>query len=216
MTPVGRERLGSGDDEGCVRPITGRALAFVVDSRPMRSLPILGALFVGLIPAAASAETTIIQGDVALASFEHVSTDGCVHTVGEIALVDGSDGAPNPNGVYVTGSREDVCAGTGMGFAALVEGQVQMLGLLYAHYEGSFIAPSYSGGDDVAFDVDLTWIGKGRVTHERNVVEDDTGSTTTRTSRRDAKVRGTLRADGVRMTVASASLVHETVRTITR
>lgn len=176
----------------------------------------LGLVLASSMPLTASADASVIRGDAAMATFEHVSSDGCVHTVGELVLVDNPEGAEVAQGVYVTGSQEDVCVGSGNGFATFIPGDVQVQGLLYARYRGTFVAESYSSGEDVSFDLNLTWAGRGAITRERNVWDDAGVMSFTFTARRDARTYGYVRADGESMQITSATLVREARGTVSR
>lgn len=181
----------------------------------MKIMTLICVLSVAILPAAASADVSFVRGDAAIASFEHVSDDGCVHTVGELVLAQATRGGELADGLYITGSQEDVCLGTGNGFASFTEGQFPMLGLFYSRFTGTVIAPSYSSGDDITFDIDLTWLGRGAISHERSGWHDEAGASFTFSASREARTRGHVRANGVTMEVTSARLVHQTSGSVT-
>jgi len=180
----------------------------------MNKAVVLSIVLASSLPLTASADSNVIRSNGALATFEHVSSDGCVHTVGELALLDSAEGAENASGVYITGSQEDVCAGTGNGFATFSPGDVRVVGLLFAQYRGRLTAESYSGGEDIFFGVDLKWLGRGAITRERNEWDEEGVMTFSATARRDAKTFGYVRADGESMQITSATLISETRGTL--
>lgn len=163
----------------------------------------------------AGADVTLIRGGAALASFSHTSADGCVHTVGELAAVQLS-GGELPSGVYVTGSQEDVCAGTGNGFAGYSPASFTVLGLLFGRVHATVAAPSYSGGDDFTFDVDLTWLGSGPISRSHDVWDDGSAINVQWSASRAAVTVGTLVGNGLALAVDSATLAREVSGTITR
>ncbi len=163
----------------------------------------------------AGADVTLIRGGAAIASFSHTSADGCVHTVGELAAVRLS-GGDQPSGVYVTGSQEDVCAGTGNGFAGFSPASFTAVGLLFAHLHATVAAPSYSGGADVTFAVDLTWLGRGPISRSHDVWDDGSAINVQWSASRDAATTGALVGNGVAMTIDGATLAREVSGTITR
>ncbi len=176
----------------------------------MKIMMLICVLCVAISPAMASADASSVS-DIALASFEHVSKDKCVHTVGELALVRADPGAENASGVYITGSQENVCLGTGNGFASFTEATFPMLGLYYSRFTGTVLAPSYSSGEDITFEINLTWRGQGPIT--RTSDGDDT--TVTSNATRGARTRGYVRANGVTMKIVSAQLGHQTSSPVT-
>jgi hypothetical protein len=173
------------------------------------------AALVAALPAEAQAAVTLIRGGGALASFEQVSDDGCVHTVGEIAVVEASPGGEIQSGIYITGSQENTCTGAGNGFAGFSPGAFSILGLVYGHFSGTVLAPSYSGGDDFTFEVDLWWFGTGKVTRTKNVWNDGTAINFQFSASRAANTYGEIVANGVDMDVTSATLVREASGTVT-
>lgn len=162
------------------------------------------------VPGVALAETSFVRGEGALATFEHISDDGCVHTVGELALVEATRGGELADGLYITGSQEDVCTGAGNGFASFTEGNFPVLGLFYARFAGTVVAPSYSSGADITFDIDLTWLGTGAISRERDHFRDESSVSFSFSASREARTRGFVRADGVTMPITSARLIHQT------
>ncbi len=177
---------------------------------------LLSILFVLLSSSFASAQSSTVRGDGALANIDHLSKDGCIHTVAELVLLKSSAGAELASGIYVTGSQEDVCLGTGNGFATFLDARPQIVGLRYARYQGTVVAESYSGGAPLTFEIDLTWYGKGRITSDRNVWDDEGVVSFTYNAEREASIRGSVRADGVVMPVATAKLVRQVSGTVTR
>jgi len=177
-------------------------------------LPSIVALAVALVPATAVADTpqvALVSGSGALATFDVVSADGCTHTFGELALVETLLGSGElADGLYVVGMQEDLCyGGFGNGFAGFTEADGGVLGLLFGSVDASLVAPSYSGGADVAIDVDLTWLGHGPVTRDGGVFHDDSQISFQYSRRRNAATLGTLSIDGVAATVTSATLISE-------
>lgn len=166
-------------------------------------------------PRGAAADVTLIRGGAAIAHFSHTSADGCVHTVGELAAVQ-LTGGEQPSGLYVTGSTEDVCAGTGNGFAGFAPGGFTVVGLLFAHVHATVVAPSYSGGDDVTFAIDLTWLGRGPISRSHDRWDDGTAIGFAWSAGRAATTVGAVVGDGVAMTIDDASLAREVSGTITR
>ena len=163
-----------------------------------------------LVPTAAGADT--VGGNAAIATFEHVSVDGCVITVGEIALVQVQHGESElASGFYAVGSQEDICLGTGNGFAGYTtDGDGDIDGLGSAHFAGTLVAESYSGGAAVTLELDLAWSGQGAVTSEGGVFHDEGGISFTFGRRRAASTSGDFTVDGAAVTVTSALLVGET------
>ncbi len=177
---------------------------------------LLSVLFVLLSSSFVSAQPSVVRGDGALANIDHLSKDGCIHTVAELVLLRSSAGSELASGIYVTGSQEDVCLGTGNGFATFVDARPQVVGLRFARYQGTVVAESYSGGAPLTFEIDLTWYGKGRTTSDRNVWNDEGLVSFTYSAEREASIRGSIRADGTVMSVASAKLVRQVSGTVTR
>ena len=173
----------------------------------------LAALPLAARPAAAG--VTLVRGSGAIASLSHTSADGCVHTVAEIAALQGS-GGDLASGVYVTGSQEDVCAGTGNGFAGFSPGGVTALGLLFGRVHATVVAPSYSGGADVTFAIDLTWLGAGPVSRSHDVWDDGSAINVQWNASRGAITAGAVIANGVALDVDGALLARELSATITR
>jgi hypothetical protein len=131
----------------------------------MRTPAVVVVVALAAIPLAArpaAAGVTLVRGSGAIASLSHTSADGCVHTVAEIAAVQGAGGEV-ASGVYVTGSQEDVCAGTGNGFAGYSPGGFTGVGLLFGRVHATVAAPSYSGGADVPARDRPTWLGAGPI-----------------------------------------------------
>jgi len=165
---------------------------------------------------AASPNVSIVTGGAALASFEQVSDDGCVTTLGEIAVVKTRHGNGElADGLYVVGSTEDTCAGTGNGFAGYADGVFQVIGLSYARFTGDIVVPSYSGGEAVTVELDLRWWGYGAIHRERNWFHDDTVIEFSYTAYRDATTSGTFTLDGAPVTVTSARIGRQASGTIT-
>ena len=133
----------------------------------------------------------------------------------EIAALQGS-GGELASGVYVTGSQEDVCAGTGNGFAGFSPGGVTALGLLFGRVHATVVAPSYSGGADVTFAIDLTWLGAGPVSRSHDVWDDGSAINVQWNASRGAITAGAVIANGVALDVDGALLARELSATITR
>lgn len=183
----------------------------------MRSTPFI-VLALALVPTTASAAPTValVSGGAAVASFEQVSDDGCVTTVGEIAVVNARFGGELADGIYVTGSQEDTCAGTGNGFAGFAEGSFTVLGLSYARYRGELVVDSYSGGPSVTLDIDLRWFGRGVVHPERSWFHDENVIEFSYSAYRDATTSGTFTVDGEPATITSARIGRQASGTISR
>lgn len=153
---------------------------------------------------------TIVAGGGAIAEFDQVSADGCTHTFGEIAVLQATKGAENANGLYVTGMQEDLCGGgNGNGFAGYATGSFAVVGLGAAHFKGSLTAPSYSGGADVVVDLDLWWMGWGKITPSGNVFHDGNQISFQWGVSRAATTIGRFDLGGEPATVNSAQLVAE-------
>lgn len=175
-------------------------------------------LALALLPATAAAtpNATVVVGSVALASFEQVSDDGCVTTFGEIAVLETRHGNGElADGLYVTGMQEDTCAGTGNGFAGYAEGDLTIVGLIYARFTGEIVVESYSGGAPVTVELDLRWWGHGAVHRERSWFRDDSVIEFSYSAYRDATTTGTFTLDGDDVTVTSARIGRQASGTIT-
>src|SRR5262249_22431615 len=139
-------------------------------------------------------EVTIIGGGAALANFEQVSADGCVIIDGQIAVVQARHGNGDlANGVYIVATRQDVCLPDyGNGYAGFTEGNFGVNGLASAHYTGSAVVESYSGGPPLTFDLNLSWSGTGSVSRTRNVFKDGSTISFTFDASRNATTQGTF------------------------
>lgn len=158
--------------------------------------------------------STVTIGGGALAEFSQTSADGCVITFGSIAAVQARRGDELADGLYVTGMQEDVCAGTGNGFAGFEPLSVAVHGLASAHVQGTVVAPSYSGGAPATFELDLHFTGYGAITRQRGFYHDGSTIAFSFNRSRAAQISGTFTLNGEDMTVMSASLVQETSGTI--
>ncbi len=184
----------------------------------MRTPAVVVVVALAAIPLAArpaAAGVTLVRGSGAIASLSHTSADGCVHTVAEIAAVQGAGGEV-ASGVYVTGSQEDVCAGTGNGFAGYSPCGFTGVGLLFGRVHATVAAPSYSGGADVTFAIDLTWLGAGPISRSHDVWDDGSAITVQWNASRAAITAGSVMADGVALDVDGALLARELSATISR
>jgi hypothetical protein len=164
----------------------------------------------------AKPQVAVVLGSVAIADFDQVSADGCTHTVGQIAVVQATHGGELANGLYVTGSQEDLCYGTfGNGFAGYATGAFYVLPLLSARYVGTVEAPSYSGGAAVTLELDLRWTGTGPVTKQGGTFHDGSQISFDWTRTRAAVTSGTFDVDGEPATVSSAMLGFEAHGSVT-
>ena len=175
----------------------------------MKIIPLLFALSVVAVPGVALAETSFVHGAGALATFEHISDDGCVHTVGEIVLVQATRGGDLADGLYITGSQEDVCTGAGNGFASFTEGNFLVFPLVVARATRTVVAPSYSSGADITFEINLTWFGRGAISPTLDHFRDEGGASVSYNASRGAATIGFVKADGVVMPITSARLIHQ-------
>ncbi len=179
----------------------------------MRRVTMLIAAMVVLAGARASvaqAAVALVRGGAALATFERISADGCQIVSGELAVLEARTASENANGLYVVGVQEDICLGTGSGFAGYATGQFDVVGLLYARFRGSLVAESYSGGPPVTIELDLHWFGSGEVTRERSFFRDESQIAFTFSARRNAVTVGQFDVDGEAMPLTSATLARET------
>lgn len=158
--------------------------------------------------------STVKIGGGALAEFSQTSADGCVITFGSIAAVQARRGDELADGLYVTGMQEDVCAGTGNGFAGFEPLSVAVHGLASAHVQGTVVAPSYSGGAPATFELNLHFAGYDAITRQHGFYHDGSTIAFSFNRSRAAQISGTFTLDGEDMTVTSASLVQETSGTI--
>lgn len=158
--------------------------------------------------------STVTIGGGALAEFSQTSADGCVITFGSIAAVQARRGDELADGLYVTGMQEDVCAGTGNGFAGFEPLSVAVHGLASAHVQGTVVAPSYSGGAPATFELNLHFAGYDAITRQHGFYHDGSTIDFSFNRSRAAQISGTFTLDGEDMTVTSASLVQETSGTI--
>jgi hypothetical protein len=183
--------------------------------RAVHWLPLL-ALAAPTLAAADSASVTTVSGGGAIGEFSQTSADGCVITFGSIAAVEARHGGELADGLYVTGEQEDVCAGTGNGFAGFEPLSISVNNLTSAHVQGSIVVPSYSGGAAVTVEVDLTFTGTGATSRQRDSYRDGSTISFSYGRSRAANVTGTLTLDGDAMAFDWAALVQETSGTITR
>ena len=77
-------------------------------------------------------------------------------------------------------------------------------------------APSYSGGADVTFAIDLTWLGAGPISRSHDVWDDGSAITVQWNASRAAITAGSVMADGVALDVDGALLARELSATISR
>lgn len=157
-----------------------------------------------------AAEVTIVQGGGALATYEHLSDDGCVLTYGEIAVVKARHGGELADGLYVTGVRDDLCDDAeGWGYAGFAEGSLTVVDLLYARFKGNATIESYNGGEPFRINLDLHWIGTGPVTWDAGEFHDDTMIDFNFSASRNATTSGRFKIDGDSASVTSATLISQ-------
>jgi hypothetical protein len=169
-----------------------------------------------MAPASAYAASNSVQlGSVAVASYEQVSDDGCVVIRGELAVADAILPGENPEGVYVTATRQDTCDpnDNGRGYAGyLATGNFWVLGTSLGHFAGTVIAEEYSGqgAAPLTFELDLFWHGFGKVTTTHQTSNEGGVLSAVLQSTRAAHTSGTFAIDGDAATVTSASLGSQT------
>lgn len=166
-----------------------------------------------------SVQKTLAIRSAAVAEFSQTSADGCVITSGEIVAMQVlySDGDElNDDGVIVVGMQEDLCAGTGNGFAGFEPLPVTVRRLASAHVQGTMVVPSYSSGDPVTIELDLHFTGYGAITRERDFNPDGPVIEFSFNRSRTAEISGTFTLDGENVDVTSASIVKTSNGTILR
>lgn len=181
----------------------------------MRNLRLITALLVTLIPTVASAQTkvgplAIVSGNAAFASFQSASADGCQHTFGELFVLEAYTASELANGVYVSGVRDDRCTGDYNGFAGYAKGTFEVVPLVFAHYKGTLVADSYSGGAAVAVALDLWWLANGSVTHDQGVYQDGAAIDFSFNAESTTNTAGKFTLDGSAATVTASKLVNGT------
>ncbi len=178
----------------------------------------MGVVCLGLLCARAEAapSVAVVSGGGAIAELEALSADGCTHTVGELVVVKATKGSALADGVYAVGSQEDLCGGTfGNGFAGYATGDFAVNGLAGAHFTGTLVAPSYSGGADVTLELDLSWTGTGAISKSGGVFHDGSAISVQWGQSRAATTSGAFTVDGASATVDSATIVRQTSGSIT-
>lgn len=183
-----------------------------------RAVTLLAPLAAAIAPPAAAADppqVALVAGGGALGTFDLVTDGGCLHTFGEVAVVEAQVGGELADGLYVTGMQENTCTGAGNGFAGFTEGNSAVLGLVFASVTATLVAPSYSGGPPVTLEVDLRWLGRGRVTRDGGVFQDGDHISFSFTRRRSALTFGDLVIDGAPAEISMPTLVSETSGQIT-
>jgi len=183
-----------------------------------RAVTLLAPLAAAIAPPAAAADppqVALVAGGGALGTFDLVTDGGCLHTFGEVAVVEAQVGGELADGLYVTGMQENTCTGAGNGFAGYAEGSFRVVGLVFATFTGTLVAPSYSGGDPVTFEVDLLWLGHGPTSRDGGVFRDENHISFSFTRRRAAATIGTFTVDGMPTALTGASLLRETSGEVT-
>jgi hypothetical protein len=175
------------------------------------------AIILSLGGVASAAEVTVVRGGAALATFHQTSSDGCLLIDGEIVVVEARRGGGLANGLYVTGTRVDVCAGdNGNGYAGFAEGSFDVVGLARGYFAGPAVVESYSGGPPLTFELDLSWLGQGAVTQTHDVFRDGDIIEFSFTATRDARTVGGFTIDGEEAEVTAAWLLAGTSGRIVR
>src|SRR5690349_9977651 len=122
---------------------------------------------------ARATELTLVAGAAAMGTYSQTSSDGCIVIAGEIVVVEAKRGGELANGLYVTGTRQDLCKpDNGNGYAGFAEGKFTVVPLALGHYAGTAVIASYSGGPPLTFELDLWWLGKGKATRSHDVFRD--------------------------------------------
>jgi hypothetical protein len=167
---------------------------------------------------AQAVEVTIVSGGAALGSYEQTSADGCVRTWGDIAVVEAKHGNGDlANGLYVTGMRQNHCTDdNGAGYAGFFEGRFDVFALLWGHFAGTVVVESYSGGAPLTFDLDLSWLGTGKVSRSHDVFDDGSAINFTFDASRAAITRGRFTIDGAPASVTTATLALQASGQIVR
>ncbi len=168
------------------------------------SVPILLCLW--LVPSAAHADPQAIfsTGGGGVVEFDHVSSDGCVHTHGQIFLgqVWNSGSAPLTS-LATTGLRELRCT-TGLVYPFYGSGPpdaTTLAGLAFIHGRGHIHAGNDRGDPPFDMEVDLSWFGRGPVTRTGNVDSGDGWLSFVLDEARAALTAGTLSVDGTPATL---------------
>ena len=166
---------------------------------------------------AGAADVSIVAGSVALATFHQTSADGCIAIDGELAVVQATRGGELADGLYVTATRQGSCTpDNGNGYAAFSEGRFYVVPLVAGRFTGTVTVSSYSGGPPLTLDLDLRWLGTGKVTRNHNVYRDGSTINFSFDASRAATTRGRFTIDGAPATVTSATLAAEASGTVTR
>ena len=187
----------------------------------MRNISLFVVLLLAVVPAAAAAQSQIgpislVSGGALRANFDQVSADGCEHTYGELLILQSYTAFYLDNGVYIEGLRENSCNGEYGGFAGYTRGKFSMADLLFAQTTVSLVAESDSGLEPVTFELNLWFLGKGKVTREQGVSRGEVDVSFGYKAQRAASASGSFTIDGQRAQVTSASLFHETSGQLTR
>jgi hypothetical protein len=186
----------------------------------MRNIGLFAVLLLAIAPAAAAAQSQIgpislVSGGAVHANFDQTSPDGCEHTFGEILILQSYTKFYLDNGVYITGLRDNSCTGDTNAFSGYSRGTFTLAPLLLAHSTVHVVADSYSGGVPVTFDLDLWFLGTGKITRDHDVYRGDADVTFDFKSQRDATSKGKITIDGRSASITSATLMNETNGTIT-
>jgi hypothetical protein len=167
-------------------------------------------VLLALLPAVATAQTTVISGGAAFANFATASDDGCETTEGEVFVVEAHTEFHLANGLYVSGFRHNVCTGEMNGYGGYAEGSFEVFGLIFAHFQGTIVADSFSGSAPITLEVDLWWLGTGKATRENGVYADGPAINFSFKGERAATTLGSFSVDGEVASVTAARLVRET------
>jgi hypothetical protein len=179
----------------------------------MRTLVLALAAVILLAPKAASAAPPVsaYSGTGGTAQFDQVSSDGCIHTSGQIAVFEvWSLDQPVQRGINIVGQRQDVCAGTVHPFFG--SGQpdaIVVVGLSFVHGSGHYVAGNEQGDPWLHLDIDLSWVGHGPVTRHFSVDSDAYQDVFTLGEQRSATLAGTLVIDGAPATLSAVTLIRQ-------
>jgi hypothetical protein len=181
----------------------------------MRNISLFVVLLLAVAPAAVSAQSqlgpiSLVSGGALRANFDQVSADGCEHTYGELLILQSYTAFYLENGVYIEGLRENQCSGEYGGFAGYTRGKFAMADLLFAQASVSLVAESDSGLEPVTFELNLWFLGTGKITRERGVSRGDVDVSFNYKAQRSATASGPFTIDGTRAQITSATLFHET------
>jgi hypothetical protein len=177
---------------------------------------LIAALAVAAVPLTAQAATvTAVQGNGGIVSFAAVSEDGCVSTMGQLAVLD-SHAGDDKEGVLAVFVSYDSCTGAGGGGYGTGDLAFAVNGLSSARAEGTLVLAAYSG-EEVTLDLDLTWTGTGAVSASGGFNSKDEWAMDFQWNQaRAANMTGTLFVDGEPADLADAMLIQGAAASIYR